>query len=114
MKAIILDGFFAGLVMHHDGNPNLRLARPASITVCSCDPNFEYLSNDQSAHYIDYKLAARGYDDSAVYSLSGNLFDPMTKSRDWAIDPKKSPYHRKDPIYFHCREEQAWEESPNA
>jgi len=109
MKAIILDGYFAGLIMNHDGNPVLRLPVPAVITICNCDPISDYESEACLPKIEEYKIAARGYDDSAIYTKSGDLFKPMTEGRDWVIDKRKSPYYNPKPVYFSCREEGAWQ-----
>lgn len=109
MKAVILDGYFAGLVVHHDGNPTLRLRRPHTITWCDCDPSHDDYLNEVPNSILEYKLAARGFDDSAIYTLSGDLFEPLIKGRDWVVDKRKHPLHPAQPIYLHCRDDNAWE-----
>lgn len=108
MKAIILDGFYAGLILDHDGNPNLTLMVPKKIIDCDCNPEVDDIM-EVGPKRLDYKMAARGYDGSAVYSLSGDLFKPMTEGRDWVVDKRKSPFYKQKHIYLHCRDDGAFD-----
>lgn len=108
MKAIILDGFFAGLLFETELLPVLKLARPATQTWCDCnaDQNPEPHNNQENS-FIEYKRAAWS-DDCALYSLKGDLFEPLTKSRDWVIDRERMPGHVRSPLYLDCRDDRAW------
>lgn len=103
MKAIILDGYFQGLVVEWNGDPTMVLQKPMSRTYCSCDPENE-TEHDYARREVEYKLAARGYDGTCLFSLNGDLFDPMTKSRTWITDKRKSPFAQEGPVFFTCRE----------
>lgn len=108
MKAIVLDGYFQGLIMEYDGNPNLFLMKPTSITSCYCYSDYDPEISESPFERLHYKIAARGLDGTLLYSLNGDLFDPLTKKRDWVIDKRKHPYHKDEPVYFTCREEGAF------
>lgn len=104
IKCIILDGFFQGTVVNHDGNPILRMAKPRTNTICDCNPEIrdEIISEER---VLDYFLAAKGQD-CFIYTLSGKLFDELTRHRDWVVEPE---FHgRRSPIYFRCRDERAF------
>lgn len=109
IKAIILDGYFAGTVVNHDGNPVLSMIKPATVTICYCYDDEPPTESESPLQRIDYKLAAIGFDDSAIYSLSGDLFKPMTEARDWVVNKRERPFHKDRPIYINCNDERAYQ-----
>lgn len=101
MRCIILDGYHQGTILNMDFMPMIKLAVPHRITTCNCGDLPEDF--DYGPEIKEYKLAAKGYDDCALYSTSGDLYEAMTKMRDWIVNPNH--LQKRSPIYFHCREE---------
>ncbi len=108
MKAIVLDGYHAGTVVDIPPLDVLRLSKPSRIVWCDCDPGMDATETDYEESIQEYRLAAMDYKrDCGLFSVKGDLFDPMTKGRDWVMkDRGAGP--TKLPIFIHCRDERAW------
>lgn len=105
MKCIVLDGWHKGSVHEFPiANPEIYLIKPQRVTICDCSG--EPIEHDFEKEKAVYKLAAVDIQrECALYSVNGDLFDPLTKARDWTV---KDPMAKPRPIYFGCRDERAW------